>query len=58
MSEPSSAPVSAPVILTPEQTSARKRRNMMLALMLVAFMVLIFVLTLTQLKAGVIQGQM
>lgn len=39
--------------LTPEQLSARKRRNLAIALGLVAFMVLIFVTTVLRLHANV-----
>ncbi len=39
--------------LTPEQLKARKRRNIAIALGLVAFMVLVFVTTLLRLQANV-----
>jgi hypothetical protein len=41
------------VKLTPEQEKARKRRSMWIALALIAFMALVFVITLAQMKAGV-----
>ena len=41
--------------LTPEQAKARRSRNVMLAVILAALMVLVFVITLTQLKAGMFQ---
>ncbi|MBL8549215.1 MAG: hypothetical protein JNJ73_04475 [Hyphomonadaceae bacterium] len=42
------------VRLTPEQERARKRRNLMLALALVGFIALVFIITLAKLKAGVL----
>jgi hypothetical protein len=39
--------------LTPEQLAARKRRNIAIALGLVAFMVLMFVTTVLRLQANV-----
>jgi len=39
--------------LTPEELSARKRRNVAIALALVAFMVLMFVTTVLRLQANV-----
>ena len=39
--------------LTPEELKARKRRNIAIALGLVAFMVLVFVTTLLRLQAHV-----
>ena len=39
--------------LTPEELKARKRRNIAIALGLVAFMVLVFVTTLLRLQANV-----
>ncbi|MGE0044970.1 MAG: hypothetical protein AB7J28_03350 [Hyphomonadaceae bacterium] len=48
MSEPDT------VRLTPEEERARKRRNMWIALSLIAFMALIFIITLAQLRAGVL----
>ena len=39
--------------LTPEQEKARKRRGQWIALALFAFVILIFVLTMTKLGAGV-----
>ncbi len=41
------------VILTPEQVAARKRRNLVIALSVAAFVLLVFAITLTQLQAGV-----
>lgn len=40
--------------LTPEQERARKRRNMWIAVSLIAFMGLVFIITLAQLRAGVL----
>jgi hypothetical protein len=42
------------VRLTPEEQKARNRRNLWIAVCLVAFMVLVFVVTLARLKAGVL----
>lgn len=42
------------VKLTPEQEKARKRRSVWIALALFAFMALVFVITLAQMKAGVL----
>jgi len=42
------------VKLTPEQEKARKRRNLVIALGIAAFMALVFVITLTRLQAGVL----
>lgn len=44
-----------PVQLTPEQIAARKRRNLVLALCIGAFVVLVFVITIAQLKGGVLE---
>jgi hypothetical protein len=45
--------MSEPITLTPEQTRARRRRNLWLALSIAAFMVLVFAVTLAKMKAGV-----
>jgi len=42
--------------LTPEQEKARKRRNLMLALSIAGFMVLVFVITLARLSGASLQG--
>lgn len=42
------------VKLTPEQEKARKRRSVWIAVSLFGFMVLVFIITLTQMKAGVL----
>jgi hypothetical protein len=42
------------VRLTPEQEKARRRRNLILALALAGFMLLVFIITLARLKAGVL----
>lgn len=39
--------------LTPEELSARKRRNVAIALGLVAFMVIVFVTTILRMQANV-----
>jgi hypothetical protein len=43
------------VIMTPEELQARKRRNMWIALSIAAFIVLVFLITLTKLQAGVLE---
>ncbi len=43
------------VILTPEQETARKRRNMWLALSIAGFMVLVFLITISKLQAGLLE---
>lgn len=40
------------VILTPEELKARKRRNLWIALSIVAFVALVFLITMTKLQAG------
>lgn len=42
------------VKLTPEEEKARKRRNLWIALALVAFMALVFFITVARLQAGVL----
>jgi predicted nucleic acid-binding Zn ribbon protein len=44
------------VKLTPEQEKARKRRNMMIALAILAFVVLVFFISIAQIRAGIIAG--
>lgn len=44
-----------PVVLTPEELAARKRRNLWIALSIAAFVVLVFLITLAKLKAGVLE---
>ena len=44
--------MSGPVIMTPEELKARKRRNLWIALSVAAFMLLIFLITVAQIKAG------
>ncbi|MGE0741577.1 MAG: hypothetical protein AB7O98_09560 [Hyphomonadaceae bacterium] len=41
-----------PIILTPEEQRARKRRNMWLALAIIGFVALVFLITLTRLQAN------
>jgi hypothetical protein len=38
--------------MTPEELKARKRRNLWIALSVGAFVVLVFLITLTKIKAG------
>lgn len=40
------------IILTPEEAAARKRRNVWIALSIAAFIVLVFLITMTKLQAG------
>lgn len=47
--------MSEPVILTPEELKARKRRNLWIALSIGAFVLLVFLITLTRLQAGVLE---
>ena len=47
MSEPQTT-----VELTPAQTQARNKRNLMLALSILAFVALVFFITIARLKAG------
>ena len=44
--------MSEPVIMTPEELKARKRCNLWIALSVAAFMLLIFLITVAQIKAG------
>jgi hypothetical protein len=44
--------MSGPVIMTPEELKARKRRNLWIALLVAAFMLLIFLITVAQIQAG------
>ncbi len=46
--------MSAPVLMSPEEIAARRRRNLWLALSLGAFVLLVFLITLAKLKAGVL----
>ena len=43
-----------PVTLTPEQTAARKRRGQWIAIALFAFVIVVFVLTMTKMGANVL----
>jgi hypothetical protein len=42
------------VKLTPEQEKARKRRNLWIALSLVGFILLVFLITIAKMKAGIL----
>lgn len=44
----------APVVLTPEQVKKRQRGNIVIALSLLAFMALVFAVTLARLGANVL----
>lgn len=46
------------VTVTPEQIAARKRRNLIIALSVGAFIMLVFAITLTQLQANVLDRQL
>lgn len=48
--------MSEPVILTPDELKARKRRNLWIALSLGAFMLLVFLITMVKVKDGLIAG--
>lgn len=41
-----------PLIMTPEELKARKRRNMWLAMSIVGFIVLVFAITMAKLLSG------
>ncbi|MEQ1618237.1 MAG: hypothetical protein ABL883_07830 [Terricaulis sp.] len=41
-----------PIILTPEEARARKRRNFWLALAIGLFVLLVFAITIAKMKAG------
>lgn len=47
-------PTGERVTLTPEQTTARKRRSQWIALALFAFVILVFVLTMTKIGANIL----
>ena len=47
-------PTGERVTLTPEQTTARKRRGQWIAIALFAFVIVIFVLTMTKMGANVL----
>jgi len=44
------------IILTPEQVRARKRRNLVIALALVAFVVLVFFVSVARMHANSVAG--
>ncbi|MEZ5995080.1 MAG: hypothetical protein R3C25_04945 [Hyphomonadaceae bacterium] len=46
--------MSEPVIMTPDELKARKRRSFWIALAIGAFVLLVFLITLTKLQAGVL----
>ena len=48
--------VSGSVTLTPDETKARNRRNLWIAVAIGAFVVLVFFITLTKLQAGLLAG--
>jgi hypothetical protein len=48
--------VNETVTLTPEEVTARKRRNLWIAIAVGGFMALVFAITLAQMNAGVIAG--
>lgn len=43
--------------MTPEEAKARSKRNVILALALVAFMAIVMLITMTRLKSGVARNQ-
>jgi hypothetical protein len=47
-------PTGEHVKLTPEQAHARKRRGQWLALALIAFVIIVFTLTMTKMGAGIL----
>jgi hypothetical protein len=42
--------------MTPEAERARKRRNVMLALAIAGFVLLVFVVTIVRIRAGILAG--
>ena len=52
MSKPKAEFAAETVALSPEQTAARRRRNAWIALAIGAFVVLVFLITMTRLQAG------
>jgi hypothetical protein len=44
------------VTLTPEELKARKRRNLWIALTIVAFVVLVFFITMVKVGDGIVAG--
>jgi hypothetical protein len=42
------------VIMTPEELQARKRRNLWIALSVAAFVLLVFLITVTKLQANIL----
>ncbi len=44
--------MSEPVIITPEEQKARKRRNLWLALSIMAFVLLVFFITIAKIRGG------
>ncbi len=55
MSKPQTDEAPEAVALTPAQLKARSRRNIWIALSVGAFMLLVFLITLTKLQAGVLE---
>ena len=44
------------VVLTPEELKARSRRNVWIALSIVAFVVLVFLITMVKVEDGIVAG--
>ena len=42
--------------MTPEAEQARRKRNLMMALAIAAFVVLVFIVTIVRIRAGIIAG--
>lgn len=42
--------------MTPEAERARRKRNVMLALAILGFVVLVFVVTIVRIRAGILAG--
>ena len=53
---PPEAPPQAPPQALPEALKAQKRRNLMLALAIGAFVLLVFLVTVTKLRDGLLAG--
>lgn len=48
--------MSEEIVLTPEQVRARKRRNLVIALAIGAFVVLVFFVSIARMHAGSVAG--
>ncbi len=44
------------IVLTPEEVKARSRRNVWIALSIVAFVMLVFLITMVKVEDGIVAG--